>query len=157
MFERHIQSGAFSVFSVPLGPERKDCEDDVSPASNRQDPVRVFSTAADVEQMGGGVPAGPCGSGAECETPTVICSTKRANQPTRSAPSASHEMGMGTNIAVARSVNRLDGSVEALEPRDWGVDGINYETVDDGIAAADWLDVTHSMLGAMDELMFASR
>ena len=131
----------------------------MSPASNRQDPVRVFSTAADVEQMGGGIPADPCGSGAESETPTGTCSTKPANQPTRSAPSASHEMGMGANIAVARRVDRLDGSaeVEALEPQDLGVDGINYETVDDGIAAADWLDVTHSMLGAIDELMFASR
>ena len=153
MFEGHIHSGAFSVFSMPFGPERNDCEEDVAPASDRLDPTRVLVAPAVPEQVGGAIPGGPCGSGAECETPMGTCSTKQANQPTRSTPSTSqsgYEMEIGANIGVAHGGDGLDGSVEALEPRDLGVDGLNYDTGDDGIAAADWLDVTHAMLDAVD-------
>ena len=146
---------------MPLGPERKDCEDDVSPASDRQDATEVLVAPANPDQMLGPIRGGPCGSGTEYETPTGTCSTKQANQPTRSATSTSqfrYDMGMGANMSVARGCDVLDGLVEALEPRESVVvDGPKYETGDDCIAAADWLDTTHAMLGAVEDPNCASR
>lgn len=156
-----ISGGHFSVFSTPLGPERKDGEADEPFASdNKQNHAGGLVAAVVPEEPWAPIPVGPC-SGAELETPTGTCSTKPVNQPAISRPSASQprrELETRPSVGMTHSGDGLDGLVEAPESRDLGlVNGLTYETGDAGIAAANWLDVTHAMLGAIDDPIFASR
>lgn len=134
-----------SAFSTPLGIERKHGEVDLSLASDGQNRAQAVFAGDFPEDTAGPTPVGPCGSGAEREAATGACSTTQANQPARSSPSACHsrhEINVGPSVAVAGGMDGLGASVDAPDTE------FNDET--GGIAGANWLDVTHAMLGAID-------
>lgn len=131
------------MFSTPLDKERKDEEVDISLALDGQDNAAGALEAAIVPgEMGAAVLVGPCSSGDELETAT-------GNQPAMPSPSTHQpwiesEMGPNVGVACVRSRCGLDASVDALDM------GPEDEAGDGGVAAKNWLDVTHAMLGAID-------
>lgn len=162
-FEGLIASGAFSVFSTPLGcPGGKECEPNAPLACNGRNHSGVSMAAAVVSgEVRDSIPVGPCSRGADLETATGARSTKQVARAARPAPPASHprsEEEMGPSLGATHNCGGgLDGLIGSPESREFGVvDGFDEETGDDGVDAADWLDVTHAMLGAIDDPAFAS-
>lgn len=121
-----------------------------------------MAAAVSPEETRDVIPTGPCGNAAEREPPTGALSTKQGNQAARPGTSARQprdELEMRPKTGVARGGDGLDWLVEGLGIPEFGAgyDGLSHGTRDDGIAAADWLDVTHAMLGVFDEPVVASR
>lgn len=130
------------MFSAQLVKERKDDEVDASLALDGQNNAGVLEEGVVLEEMWGRpIPLSPCSSGGELETASSACSIEQAHQP---AWHPHIELEMGLNVGVSCSWDGLDSSVGApqLEFKD--------ETGDGGITEANWLDVTHAMLCAID-------
>lgn len=136
------------VFSTPLFPESKNREVDASLAFDGKNQARVLAAGVVPEETGDSILVAPCSSGSELETQTGACATKQAEQlSASSASSASHphdELEVGCNMGVTHGRDGLDSLVEASDMK------FNDETGNCGITAADWLDVTHAMLCAID-------
>lgn len=140
-----IAGGALSVFSAPLGPERNGCELGVS--FDEQNHAGALVAGVVLEEMEGPITVDSCSRGGEFETAAGTCVTKQANQPAKSAPFASHphhELEVVSSMGVANSRGGLDVLVDTPDTE------FKDEIGDAGIAMADWLDVTHAMLGALD-------
>ena len=121
----------------------------------------ALAEAADAQDTRDSIPIGPCGSGAELfETVAGTCPPTKVGRAASSAHFSSQpcdEQEIGPGIGVAHSGGGgLDG--ESGAPELGLIDGLNDETTgDDDVVAADWLDVTLAMLGAVEDPSVASR
>lgn len=93
-------------------------------------------------------PAPQTGPGPSLSTCHVYCETVRGDGDDSDAYSGAVE-GCGGGVVSGCVSDVTDMSLRSPELRE--VNGAPEETGDDTIAAADWLDVTHAMLGAIGD------
>lgn len=154
---------AFSVFSIPLGPEGEECEASMPLSCSERNHSGASVAAVFAEEMRDPIPVGSCAGEAELsETATGPCPSAQVDRAARPAPFAPHPRDgqeIGPDIGLTHSGGgQLIGLIGAPELQEFGgVDGLNDDAGDDGVAAADWFDVTLAMLGAVDDPTFSSR
>eukprot|EP00752_Nemacystus_decipiens_P010138 g9034.t1 len=142
-----IESGALSAFSAPVSKEHADGEAIVSLGFDGQNHHEVLVEGVFLEETEGPILAGPCCSVEEAGAAVGAHSTTQANHCAESSPSAFHsfeESGIGPNMGVTCCRHVLDAAVDAS-----GMDSKDEMGGDECIAAADWVETTHAMLGAV--------
>lgn len=170
--ECFIMREGLSVFSAPSEQARDSCPGN-KPIDFDGQQQRSARLIPEEGMAGPPIPVAACNGRTDVETPADACSTSpqpaQVDWPARpSAPPASHPHGELETIpdtdvvpdTSSKGVMHGKGGLDGLgDPPDMAmvsrglseVDGLQYATGGDGIAAADWLDVTHAMLSAIDD------
>ncbi|CAM9737968.1 unnamed protein product [Ectocarpus fasciculatus] len=179
-FEGIIANQALGVFSTPshcasnnAGVQQPHCKEDDLQVVNRGHYGGIVAVGVIPENATGSIMDAPCSNG---DRPTASTSSWELNQdptPQMSPPVARRlstsqvhcephgRAAGGTDVYSGAVEGCGDGVVSGLVapvpdlplglPELGQVDGVPEETGDDTLATADWLDVTHAMLDAIDE------
>ncbi|CAN0123886.1 unnamed protein product [Ectocarpus sp. 6 AP-2014] len=184
-FEGIIASQALSVFSTPplcasncAGSQATGCQEDYLQAADEEHRTNIVSAGVIPENATGMMMDAPRSNG---DKPMASTSSWELNQepaPQMSPPvgpslSTSHAHCCEPNRGAASGTDACSGAVEGCgggvlsglvapvpdvslrlpEPRQ--ADGVPEDTREDTIATADRLDVTHAMLGEIDQMNLA--
>ncbi|CAN0123755.1 unnamed protein product [Ectocarpus sp. 6 AP-2014] len=179
-FEGIVASQARSIFPAPsdctsnnTGLQQTHCTEDSLEVVDGDHDGGIVSAGVIPEKAIGSMMDAPCSNG---DKPMASTSSWELNQqpapqmgpPVGPSLSTSH-VHCGPDTGAASGTDIYSGAVEGCGggvlsglvapdpdmflrlPELTQVDGVVEETGDDTIAAADWLDVTHAMLGAIDQ------
>ncbi|CAB1096251.1 unnamed protein product [Ectocarpus sp. CCAP 1310/34] len=170
-FEGIIASQALSVFSTPTlcasncaGSQGAQCKEDYLQAADEQHHTSIVPAGVILENATGTMMDAPCSNG---DKPMSSTSSWELNQ--KPAPQMSPPVGPSLSTSHVHCCEPDRGAVEGCGgggvsgvvapvpemslrwPELRQVDGVSEETGDDTIVTADWLDVTHAMLGEIDQ------
>ncbi|CAM9272842.1 unnamed protein product [Ectocarpus sp. 12 AP-2014] len=177
-FEGIIASQALSVFATPplcasncAGSQGTQCEEDNLQAAEEEYHTNIVSAGVIPENATGTMTDAPCSNGDNTSSweldqepapqmsppigPRLSTSHVHCCEPDRGAAS-------GTDVCSGAVEGCGGGVVSGLVapvpdvflrlPELAQEDGVPEDTGDDTIASADWLDVTHALLGAVDQI-----
>lgn len=169
--ESVIASGAFSGFWISLDPEQHNCEEKSSDFGGQTQSEVVLAGIAPAATISSASIA-PCGGGVKLDTttnrqPNQDPVQQHLNSAVTHAPSPFHphlesEVVLNTAVAVSSGTGVVHGGGDiaglgALDttlalPGFIEMGGPTSDSGGDGLAAADWVSITHAMLDASEGL-----
>ncbi|CBN75414.1 expressed unknown protein [Ectocarpus siliculosus] len=181
-FEGIIASRARNLFPAPsdctsnnTDQQQTNCTEDYLEVVDEEHDGSIISAGVIPEKAIGSIMDAPCSNGDKPMASTSLWELNQEPAPQMGPPvgpslSTSHVHCCGPDTGGGSGTDIYSGAVEGCGggvlaglvapvpdmslrlPELTQVDGVPEETGDDTIAAADWLDVTHAMLGAFDQI-----